>query len=112
MANTLIAPGDILEGQGVLLQHGRLIANVDYHLTIPSQTHFLVNPTGHFRLDYEDYAGGFILLTPEDAKNLSLTEYTLELANKHKRTIRVERRYKQIKRKGEARVTFWVKVVQ
>lgn len=112
MAHTLIAPGDTLEGQGSLLQHGRLIATVDYHLTIPGQTHFLVNPTGRFRPDYEDYAAGFILLTPAEAKHLSLTEYTLELANKQKRTIRVEHRYKQLERNGEARVTFWVKVIQ
>lgn len=104
-------PGDILEGSGVLLQQGRLIARVDYHLTIPRETHFVINPTGSFRLDYEDHLGGFVLLAPDDAEKISLTEYTLELTNKNKKTIRVERRYKEIRHKGEERVSFWVKVV-
>ena len=105
-------PGDILEGRGQLLEHGRFIATVDYHLTIPRETHFFINPTGNFRLDYEDHLGGFILVIPGDAEKISLTEYTLELVNKHRRMIRVERRYKQITHKGEARISFWVKVIQ
>lgn len=105
-------PGDTLEGRGSLLQHGRLIAhNVDYHLTIPTQTHFIANPTGNLHFDYEDYLGGFILLSPADAEQISLTEYTLELVNKSKRNIRIERRYKKIERKGEERISFWVQVV-
>ena len=104
-------PGDTLEGCGVLLQQGRLIADVDYHLTIPRQIHFIVIPTGSFRPDYEAHLGGFILLTPADADKISLTEYNLELADKTKKTIRVESRYKETKHKGEARVSFWVKVV-
>ena len=104
-------PGDTLEGRGVLLQHGRLIADVDYHLTIPRQTHFIIVPTGSFRPDYEAHLAGFILLTPADADKISLTEYTLELADKTKKIIRVERRYKETKHKGEIRVSFWVKVV-
>ena len=104
-------PGDTLEGRGVLLQHGRLVADVDYHLTIPRQIHFIIVPTGGFHPDYEAHLGGFILLTPADADKISLTEYTLELADKTKKTIRVDRRYKETKHKGEARVSFWVKVV-
>jgi hypothetical protein len=104
-------PGDTLEGRGLLLEHGRLIANIDYHLTIPTQTHFAINPTGSLHFDYEDYLGGFILLTPDDAKKISLTEYTLELTNKHRKNIRVERRYKNINRKDEQLVSFWVKVI-
>ena len=111
MVDSLANPGDVLEGRGTLLQHGRLIAKVDYHLTIPRQTHFIINPTGNFKLDYENHAGGFILLTPEDAKNLSLADYTLELASKSKKSIRVERRYKKIKHQGQPRISFWVKVV-
>ena len=110
-ANSLENPGDVLEGQGTLLLHGRLVANVDYFLTIPSQIHFLINPTGQLKPDYEAYAGGFILLEPEDADALSLSEYTLELANKRKKTVRVERRYSKVKRKGEKRISFWVKVI-
>ena len=110
MANTLMNPGDVLEGRGVLLQHGQRVANVDYHLTIPNQTHFFINPTGKIRPDYEEYTGGFILLAPEDAKNLSLTEYTLELVNKSKKNILVERRYKKRKSKGKARICLWGKV--
>jgi hypothetical protein len=105
-------PGDTLEGRGQLLQHGRLIAQIDYHLTIPTETHFVINPTGNLRFDYEDYLGGFILLKPDDAPKISLTEYTLELASKIKKPIRVERRYKEIEHRGEPRVSFWVKVVR
>jgi len=105
-------PGDTLEGHGLLLQHGRLVAEVDYHLTIPSETHFFVNPTGRFRLDYEEHLGGFIVIRPADEEKISLREYTLELANKHKRLIRVERRYKRIKRNGKARISYWVRVIQ
>ncbi len=80
-------PGNILEGRGLLLQHGRLIANLDYHLTIPIETHFVINPTDSFSLDYEDYLAGFILLAPDKAEKISLTEYTLELADKSKKNI-------------------------
>ena len=111
MNTPLINPGDVLQGHGALLRRGRLIAAVDYHLTIPSQTHFLINPTGKLRLDYEDHAGGFILLKPDDAETLSLTDYTLELANKSKKNITVERRYKEITHKGQPRVSFWVTLV-
>jgi len=111
MLNSLENPGDTLEGHGLLLQHGRRIASVDYHLTIPGQTHFFINPTGKLKNDYENYAGGFILLTPEDAQTVDLTVYTLELANKSKKSIRIERRYKKIKHKGQPRISFWVKVV-
>ena len=104
-------PGDTLEGRGLLLQQGRLIAQVDYHLTIPRETHFALNPTGGFRLDYKTHLGGFILLTPADADKISLTEYILELSDKSKKAIRVERRYKNMKHRGEPRVSFWVKVV-
>ena len=68
METPLANPGDVQEGHGALLRHGRLIAAVDYYLTIPSQTHFFFNPTGKLRLDYEQYAGGFILLHPDDAQ--------------------------------------------
>ena len=110
MMTSLKNPGDVLEGQGNLLQQGRRVANVDYHLTIPNLTHFLINPTGKIQSDYTEHAGGFILLTPEDAENISLTEYTLELSDKSKHTIHIERRYKRIKHKGETRISFWVKV--
>ncbi|MCP4715691.1 MAG: hypothetical protein GY868_11285, partial [Deltaproteobacteria bacterium] len=84
-------PGDILEGRGLLLQHGRLIANTNYHLTIPTGTHFFINPTGSFSLDYEDCLAGFILVAPAEVEKISLTEYTLELADKSKKNILVER---------------------
>ncbi len=89
-------PGDVLEGEGALLQHGRLVAQVMYHLTIPQQTHFVINPTKQINFDYDDYLGGFILLSPTDAEKISLSDYTLELANKHRRLIWVERRYKEV----------------
>lgn len=104
-------PGDSLEGHGTLLQQGRLVAGVDYHLTIPRQTHFIIVPTGGLTPNYEAHLGGFILLDPADADKISLTEYTLELADKSKKTIRVERRYKETKHRGAVRVSFWVKVV-
>lgn len=102
-------PGDTLAGRGLLLQQGRLVANVDYHLTIPRQAHFIIVPPGGFSGDYDVHMGGFILLTPADAAKISLVEYTLELADKTKKLIRVERRYKEINHHGEKRVSFWVK---
>jgi hypothetical protein len=105
-------PGDVLEGRGQLLQHGRFVANVDYHLTIPRAIYFVINPTGNFRLDYDDYLGGFILLSPDDAARITLTDYTLTLADQCKRTIRLERRYKLTKHRGQARVSYWVKVIK
>jgi hypothetical protein len=104
-------PGDVLEGQGQLLEHGRLIATVSYHLSIPHQTHFIINPTGRVHFDYDTYLGGFILLRTDDAEKIRLaTNYTLELANKSKKTVYIERRYKKIKREGQEQVSFWVKV--
>ncbi len=104
-------PGDVFEGHGQLWQQGRLIAPVYYHLSIPRETHFILNPTGTLQLDYEAHLAGFILLTPTDAAKISLTEYTLELADQTRKAIRVERRYKQTKHKSELRLSFWVKVV-
>lgn len=95
----------------MLLQHGRLVAGVDYHLTVPRQTHFIIVPTGGLRRDYEAHFGGFILLAPADADKITLAEYTLELADKTKKTLRVERRYKEVNYKGETRISFWVKVL-
>jgi hypothetical protein len=105
-------PGDVLEGRGLLLQFGRLVADVDYHLTIPRHLYFVIKPSGSLHLDYEDYLGGFILLAPADAAEISLTDYTLVLADKSKRTIRLERRYKQTWYQGEKRIAFWVKVLK
>jgi hypothetical protein len=45
------------------------------------------------------------------AAEISLTQYTLELADKTRKTIQVERRYKKMKYRGEERISFWVKVV-
>ena len=104
-------PGDVLEGRGQLLQHGRLVANVHYHLMIPRDLYFLFNPTGRLRLDYEEYLGGFILVAAGDAERISLDQYTLELSDKRKRTIQVERRYKKRNFQGEDQISFWVKVV-
>lgn len=105
-------PGDVLEGRGQLLQHGRLMANVDYHLTIPRDVYFMINPTGSFHLDYEDYLGGFILLAPDDAAKIILADYTLVLNDQRKKTIRVERRYKTIRHRGQPRISYWVKVIK
>lgn len=104
-------PGDTLEGSGLLLQHGRLVARVDYHLAIPRATHFALNPRS-LHLDYESHLSGFILLSPAAAADLDLAVYTLELADKSKRAIRIERRYKKIKHKGEPRISFWVTVLE
>jgi hypothetical protein len=54
---------------------------------------------------------GFILLTPQDAENLSLADYTLELAGRSLEHIRIERRYKEIEHKGQARLSFWVRLI-
>ena len=104
-------PGDTLEGHGQLWQQGRLVARVDYHLSIPRVTYFILNPTSTFQLDYETHLAGFILLALADTEKISLTEYTLELSDQTRKKIRVERCYKQMKHKGELRLSFWVKVV-
>ena len=105
-------PGDILEGSGELLQQGRLVAKVDYHLTIPREIYLIINPSGGFERDYENFLGGFIMVPLIEAATIGLDEYILELADKRKKTIQVERRYKQVKRKGEMWVSFWVKAVK
>lgn len=105
-------PGDVLEGRGLLLQHGRLVAEVHYHLAIPRDLYFLLNPTGQLHLDYEDYLGGFILVAPGDGEKIASEEYTLELNDRRKRTIHVERRYKKSNVHGKAQIYFWVKVVK
>ena len=105
-------PGDVLEGRGRLLQRGRFVVEVDYHLTIPRDLYFIINPTGSLHLDYEDYLGGFVLVTPDDAEKIALTDYILELDDKSKKTVQVERRYKKTKHQGKNRVSFWVKVVR
>lgn len=104
-------PGDVLEGRGRLLDHGRLVAEIDYHLTIPHQTHFFMNPTGKLRFDYEAHLGGFILVAPADEAKISLRTYTLEMVNKRKRPIQIERRYKEIEHQGTPRISYWVKVI-
>jgi hypothetical protein len=105
-------PGDTLEGRGTLLQHGRFIAEVDYYLMIPTQSHFLMNPSGKLRFDYEAHLGGFVLIAPADEAKISLAEYTLELASKHKKAVQIERRYKEIDHHGQARISYWVRVIQ
>lgn len=103
-------PGDILEGSGLLLKQGRLIAPVEYHLSIPTQTHFLINPTGKFRADYREYVAGFILILPEHTKNVTLGNYTLEFADKRKIEIQIERAYKNTQHRGQEYRSFWVKI--
>lgn len=100
-----------LEGRGVLLEHGRLIAHVDYHLAPPSHTHLFSQATSSLKSTEPQHLSGFILL-PTAKQDLPLRAYTLELANKERLSIVVERRYKKIRHGGEARISFWVKVVQ
>ncbi|RME97840.1 MAG: hypothetical protein D6768_18745 [Chloroflexi bacterium] len=88
-----------------------MIAPVEYHLSIPTQTHFLVNPSGNFKADYREYAAGFILILPENAKNVTLGgTYTLQFADKRKKEIRIERKYKNTKHRGKTYHSFWVKI--
>ena len=105
---TLGDPGDFLEGTGILLQHGRIITEVEYYLAVPTLTHFLVNRPGELFTDYADYAGGFILVRPEDAGTLDEGDYTLELAEKNRISVRVVRPYKKFERSGEFWVSFWI----
>jgi len=105
-------PGDTLKGQGQLLQHGQLIVTIDYHLTIPSSTHFVINPTGKLNFNFDDYLAGFVLVEPDAADKIEPgTEYTLELHNKAKLPVQIDRRYKQIEHQGQPRISFWVTVV-
>ncbi len=111
MTEVLKNPGDVIEGQGNLLQHGRLIATVQYNLVIPNDIHFIINPTGKLLANYTEQAGGFILLSPEDADKLALIDYTLELSDKGKATIRVERRHKEVQHNNNTYISFWAKVI-
>ena len=110
MTGQLTNPGDSLEGAGLLLQQGRIVARVHYHLSIPTQTHFLVNPSGGLKPEYASHAGGFVLVASTEAESLKSGEYILELVDKGKKTIHVERRYKALKYGGRPCVSFWVKV--
>jgi hypothetical protein len=110
MSSPLQKPGDSVEGTGHLLQHGRFVARVDYHLAVPNQTHFFVNPTGKVQTDYSNYIAGFILLAPEDARQLNPETYTLELADKTKLPVQIERRYRETNRNGQPRISFYVKI--
>ncbi len=111
MSDPFANPGDVLEGQGVLLQHGRRIADIHYHLTIPNQTHFIINPAAKFKINYADYATGFILVSPANAPQLKLAAYTLELSDKSKKHIQIERRYKKIKRENETFISFGINII-
>lgn len=51
------------------------------------------------------------MLKPEDADTLILDTYTLELADKYKMKVLVERRYKKVNHNGNPRISFWIKVV-
>jgi hypothetical protein len=101
-------PGDFLEGTGILLRHGRIITRVDYHLAVPTLTHFLVNRPGELFTDYGDDVGGFILVRPKDAEKLEMADYTLELAEKNRISVTLVRPYKQIERAGESWMSFWI----
>jgi hypothetical protein len=107
---TLEKPGDTIEGSGVLLRQGRIVVRVDYHLAIPTQTHFLVNPTGQLDLDYSDHAAGFILVSLKDANNVLLADYALELEDKTRVFIKITHAYKQLNKDGQPKKAFWVKV--
>ncbi len=111
MIKSLENPGDVIKGQGNLLQQGRLIAKVHYNLVIPQNIHFIINPTGKLFANYTERAGGFILLSPENADTLALTNYTLELSDKSKTTIRVERRHKKVQHSNNTYISFWAKVI-
>lgn len=112
MKGQLANPGDAVEGSGFLLQHGRLVTRVHYHLSIPTQTHFLVNSPGRVSADYADFAGGFVLVPASEAATLPLGEYTLELIDKSRRQVNVERRYKPVKHQGHPHVSFWVTLLR
>ena len=103
-------PGEFLEGTGILLRHGRFITQVDYHLAVPTLTHFLVNRPGELFTDYGDHTGGFILVRPEDAGKLDMVDYTLELAEKNRISITLVRPYKKFERAGESWASFWITV--
>ncbi len=107
MIKALSAPGDAVEGAGYLLQHGRIITSIHYHLSIPTQTHFLVNLPGSLSAAYTNFAAGFVLV-PASAANLPLGQYTLELADKSRQPVTVERRYKQVMHRGRQCISFWV----
>ncbi len=104
--------GDVLEGRGLLLQQGQPIATVDYHLTIPEDSHLMTTLARLFHFNHQKEISGFILLPLKEAETITLTDYTLQLANDGMKTIRIERRYKKINHRGEERISFWVKAIK
>ncbi|GAB4460698.1 MAG: hypothetical protein Kow0031_40130 [Anaerolineae bacterium] len=111
MSNPLSTPGDAVEGAGYLLQRGRVIAGVYYHLSVPTQTHFLVNQPGSPVGPYSDFVSGFVLVPIDQTPPLSPGEYSLELSDKSRRLIKIERRYRQVKHRGRECVSYWVSVL-
>ena len=111
MSTLLENPGDTLEGQGVLLQHGRWIAPVGYHLAIPGRTHFVLNHSAGAKLNYGEHAGGFVLVPQVVAASLKPASYILELADKRRLEINVTRPYKEVTHQGQPHVSFWVTVI-
>jgi len=96
-----------IEGRGMLWRHDNPVVAVDYHLTIPLETPYTLNPLDNLRLTSPDPAGGFILLRPQDEIKINLTDYILQTAQHGKKTIWIEQRYKKTTHHGQERVAFW-----
>ncbi|MDM8528866.1 hypothetical protein QUF58_11755 [Anaerolineales bacterium HSG24] len=103
--------GDFIEGRGLLWLDDNPVAAVDYHLAMPQESHFWLNPLAHLRFEADEHVGGFILVRPQDSDRIAQIQYTLQLSDQSKRLIQVERRYKEIRQEHQVKIAFWVKTI-
>jgi len=105
-------PGDFIEGRGLLWLDDNPVIAVDYHLTVPQESHFFLNPLAHLRFDADEHVGGFILIRSQDSDRIALIQYILQLSDQSKRLIQVERQYKEMKQGSQTKMAFWVKIIK
>jgi len=101
-------PNNFIEGRGMLWHDGNPVAAVDYHLTVPQESDFVMNPLSQLQFE-ETQVSGFILIRPQDEAQLSNDIiYTLQLQDHSKRTIQIKRKYKNSTYQGQPRLVFWI----
>ncbi|MDM8530040.1 hypothetical protein QUF63_02635 [Anaerolineales bacterium HSG25] len=105
-------PGDFVEGRGMLWLDDNPVAGVEYHLAMPQESHFWLNPLAHLHFETDEHVGGFILVRPQDCARITMTEYTLQLSDQSKRLIQVERRYKEMRQEYQTKIAFWVRIIK
>lgn len=100
--------GDYRQGRGMLWRDNNPVVGVDYHLAMPQQSYFFLNPIGNLRFEGDKNLGGFILIRPQDEAKIKLTDYLLQMADQTQRKIRVDYRYRETTHQGQPRIAYWV----